>query len=60
MAFIWARAWGRPCFSRFELPIGAKGGSPETFLRASPDVGLKEGLGLDGCQSQTSKRESAS
>lgn len=57
MAFIWARAWGRPCFSQFELPIGAKGGSPETFLRASPEVGL-EGMALDGCQSNIEKRVS--
>lgn len=37
-------------FSRFELSVGAKGGSLRSFLRASPDVGLKWGMGLEGCQ----------
>lgn len=51
VAFILARSGGKShFFSRFELSVGAKGGSLRSFLRASPDVGLKWGMGLEGCQ----------
>lgn len=60
VAFILARNWGRSCFSWNELPIGAKGGSPRTVLRDSPDLGPKGRLGLEERGNRTSKRESCS